>query len=97
MHVILLQQLKSYKFRKCSFRFKTYFFGKTLVSNLYFIAVYSSAGVGRTGCFILIDSMLEKANKDGTIDIYNYLQYLRTRRINMVQTEVYLLLLQTSI
>ena len=48
-----------------------------------------SAGVGRTGCFILIDAMLERIeNGEGTIDIFNYLQYMRTRRINMVQTLV---------
>ena len=48
-----------------------------------------SAGVGRTGCFILIDAMLERIeNGEGTVDIFNYLQYMRTRRINMVQTLV---------
>eukprot|EP00794_Sanderia_malayensis_P008057 gene8057-8920_t len=49
--------------------------------------VHCSAGVGRTGCFILIDAMLERIDNDeGTVDIFNYLQYMRTRRINMVQT-----------
>ena len=52
-----------------------------------FCIIYS-AGVGRTGCFILIDEMLERSGREGTIDVYNCLQYLRTRRINMVQTEV---------
>ncbi len=48
-----------------------------------------SAGVGRTGCFILIDAMLERIDNDeGTVDVFNYLQYMRTRRINMVQTLV---------
>ena len=32
--------------------------------------------------------MLERSAREGTVDIYNYLNYLRTRRINMVQTEV---------
>ncbi|XP_065069823.1 receptor-type tyrosine-protein phosphatase mu-like [Rhopilema esculentum] len=49
--------------------------------------LHCSAGVGRTGCFVLIDVMLERFAKEKTIDVYNYLHYLRTRRINMVQTE----------
>ncbi len=52
-----------------------------------------SAGVGRTGCFILIDAMLERIDNDeGTVDVFNYLQYMRTRRINMVQTLVRIVL-----
>ena len=47
-----------------------------------------SAGVGRTGCFILIDAMIERIDNDGSVDMFNYLQYMRTRRLNMVQTLV---------
>ena len=53
------------------------------------VIIYFSAGVGRTGCYILIDAMLERIdNGEGSLDIFNYLQYMRTRRINMVQTLV---------
>lgn len=49
--------------------------------------VHCSAGVGRTGCFVLIDAMIERIDNDeANVDIFNYLQYMRTRRINMVQT-----------
>ena len=53
------------------------------------VIICFSAGVGRTGCYILIDAMLERIdNGEGSLDIFNYLQYMRTRRINMVQTLV---------
>ena len=49
---------------------------------------FSSAGVGRTGTFIVIDTMLDRIKAEGTIDIFNFVAYLRTRRTAMVQTEV---------
>lgn len=47
-----------------------------------------SAGAGRTGCFIVIDIMLDMADREGVVDIYNCVRELRARRVNMVQTEV---------
>lgn len=47
-----------------------------------------SAGAGRTGCFIVIDIMLDMAEREGVVDIYNCVRELRARRVNMVQTEV---------
>lgn len=47
-----------------------------------------SAGAGRTGCFIVIDIMLDMAEREGVVDIYNCVRELRSRRVNMVQTEV---------
>ena len=52
-----------------------------------------SAGAGRTGCFIVIDIMLDMAEREGVVDIYNCVKALRSRRINMVQTEVTALLI----
>lgn len=54
----------------------------------------SSAGAGRTGCFIVIDIMLDMAEREGVVDIYNCVRELRSRRVNMVQTEVLYLALQ---
>ena len=45
-----------------------------------------TTGVGRSGCFILIDAMLERIDSEGTVDILSYLNYMRTQRIYMVQT-----------
>ncbi|XP_047423777.1 receptor-type tyrosine-protein phosphatase mu-like isoform X6 [Mugil cephalus] len=50
-------------------------------------AVHCSAGAGRTGCFMVIDIMLDMAEREGVVDIYNCVRELRARRVNMVQTE----------
>uniref|UniRef100_A0A8D3AQ47 Receptor-type tyrosine-protein phosphatase kappa n=1 Tax=Scophthalmus maximus TaxID=52904 RepID=A0A8D3AQ47_SCOMX len=61
---------------------------KTL-TNAGPMVVHCSAGAGRTGCFIVIDIMLDMAEREGVVDIYNCVRELRSRRVNMVQTESY--------
>lgn len=51
------------------------------------IIVHCSAGVGRTGCYIVIDSMLERMRHEKTIDVYGHVTCLRAQRNYMVQTE----------
>lgn len=51
------------------------------------IVVHCSAGVGRTACFIVIDSMLERLKHEDTVDIYGHVTVLRTQRNFMVQTD----------
>ena len=46
-----------------------------------------SAGVGRTGAFIVIDSMLERMKQEKTLDVYGHVTCLRAQRNYMVQTE----------
>lgn len=46
-----------------------------------------SAGVGRTGCFIVIDAMLERIKHEKTVDIYGHVTLMRAQRNYMVQTE----------
>lgn len=48
----------------------------------------TSAGAGRTGCFIAVDIMLDMAENEGVVDIFNCIRELRSQRVNMVQTEV---------
>ena len=50
--------------------------------------VFRSAGVGRTGAFITIDTMLQRLAIQGDVDVYNYVLKLRERRVFMVQTAV---------
>lgn len=49
--------------------------------------ILCSAGVGRTGCFIVIDSMIERVKQESTIDIYGHVTKLRAQRNYIVQTE----------
>ena len=51
--------------------------------------VHCSAGVGRTGCYIVIDSALHRLREgQTTIDIYGHVNLLRSQRPYMVQHEV---------
>jgi len=50
--------------------------------------VHCSAGSGRTGCYITIDQMLQMAREEEIVDVYNTVRHLRTKRVDMVQTEV---------
>ncbi|XP_059358159.1 receptor-type tyrosine-protein phosphatase F isoform X6 [Carassius carassius] len=51
------------------------------------MVVHCSAGVGRTGCFIDIDAMLERMKHEKTVDIYGHVTCMRAQRNYMVQTE----------
>ena len=60
---------------------------------LYTVAVLMMAssyiGVGRSGTFIVIDSMLQRLKHgDDVLDIYGHVTLLRSQRNFMVQTEV---------
>uniref|UniRef100_A0A8C7ZW25 protein-tyrosine-phosphatase n=1 Tax=Oryzias sinensis TaxID=183150 RepID=A0A8C7ZW25_9TELE len=51
------------------------------------IVAHCSAGAGRTGCYIAVDIMLDMAENEGVVDIFNCIRELRSQRVNMVQTE----------
>ncbi|XP_033117824.1 receptor-type tyrosine-protein phosphatase T-like isoform X2 [Anneissia japonica] len=60
------------------------------------ILVHCSAGAGRTGAFIAICAMLDMANEEHCVDIYNFVKEMRSRRPNMVQTsEQYIFIYET--
>ena len=51
--------------------------------------VHCSAGVGRTGVFIVLDSMLDRIElKEKTVNVYEFLTNTRRKRVQMVQTQV---------
>ncbi|KAA3680108.1 receptor-type tyrosine-protein phosphatase S [Paragonimus westermani] len=51
------------------------------------IIVHCSAGVGRTGAFILLDILLEQMRREKAVDVFTTVSRLRAQRNFMVQTE----------
>ena len=52
------------------------------------MVVHCSAGVGRTGVFIVLDSTLERMQHKKNVNVYEFVRSMRAKRIHMVRTQV---------
>ncbi|XP_025021579.1 receptor-type tyrosine-protein phosphatase epsilon isoform X2 [Python bivittatus] len=52
------------------------------------IMVHCSAGVGRTGTFIVIDAMIDMMHAEQKVDVFEFVARIRSQRPQMVQTDM---------
>jgi len=54
----------------------------------YYVLIYYSAGIGRTGTYIALDALLEEGRTTGYVNFAKFLMKMRNSRMNMIQTPV---------
>ncbi|XP_015202502.1 receptor-type tyrosine-protein phosphatase epsilon isoform X2 [Lepisosteus oculatus] len=52
------------------------------------IVVHCSAGVGRTGTFIVIDAMIDMMHAEQRVDVFGFVSRIREQRSQLVQTDM---------
>lgn len=57
-------------------------------SFFFFPSSLRSAGVGRTGTFIVIDSMIDMMHMEQRVDVFGFVSRIREQRCQLIQTDV---------
>uniref|UniRef100_A0A672JH20 Receptor-type tyrosine-protein phosphatase n=1 Tax=Salarias fasciatus TaxID=181472 RepID=A0A672JH20_SALFA len=52
------------------------------------VVVHCSAGVGRTGTFIVIDSMIDMMHMEQRLDVFGFVSRIREQRCQLIQTDM---------
>ena len=52
------------------------------------LLICCSGGIGQTGTFIALDSLLDQGQSDGQVDVFNFVSHMRTERMDMIETQV---------
>ncbi|PRD36631.1 UNVERIFIED_CONTAM: Ptp69D [Trichonephila clavipes] len=53
------------------------------------LLVHCSEGVGRTGTYVAIDSLIEQLDAEGIVDIFSFVTHLRYHRNHLIRTLTY--------
>jgi protein tyrosine phosphatase len=61
------------------------------------MVVHCSAGVGRTGTFVCIDTVLRRMREKDTVDVFGVVSAMRLQRNHMVQTEAQYIFIHKAI
>lgn len=54
----------------------------------WFVLCPCSAGVGRTGTFIVIDAMIDMMHAEQKVDVFGFVSKIRAQRSQLIQTDV---------
>ncbi|KAF5890933.1 receptor-type tyrosine-protein phosphatase epsilon-like, partial [Clarias magur] len=52
------------------------------------IIIHCSAGVGRTGTFIVIDAMMNMMHAEARVDVFGFVSRIRNQRCQLIQTDM---------